>query len=86
MAIFIPKMKRHSEAVFAFYFLLFFQFDFVVDVVGVVNVDIAVAVVAVVIVVFDLTLMAGPDLTFFSFNWFQTTFYGCQTFNTYLKR
>lgn len=64
---FYTKDEETLWSSFCFLFSSFFQFDFGVDVVGVVNVDIAVAVVAVVIVVFDLTLMAGPDLTFFLF-------------------
>ena len=76
MAIFIPKMKRHSEpeffcfgVLFFCFFLFIFRFDFVVvDVVVVddVNLDIVVVVVAVVVVFlffFYLTLMAGPVLT-----------------------
>ena len=75
MAIFIPKMKRHSEpeffcfgVLFFCFFLFIFRFDFVVvDVVVVddVNVDIVVVVVAVVVVflfffLFDLDGRTSP--------------------------
>lgn len=82
MAIFIPKMKRHSEPEFCFCFFpppfFIFKFDFLVVNVDVVDVNVVgedvVAVIVICLfayfssgfVLFFLTLMAGPVLQFFS--------------------
>jgi len=89
MAIFIPKMKRHSETEFCFIlfsFLFIFQFDFVVVVVDAVVVDdvnVDIVVVDVAVVVFYLTSMAGPVLTIlpnrFFFTGYKLVFHGCHT-------